>query len=264
MIMLKPIFPILLFLFIAVGTLSAELQGCSIQNIEIICERIKIAHLEAKIGDVLTCYADKSMKSTIPGSAVSSVVHKNGSEVTNLDNVEGLGIFKATVKFIPTNLGKKIPNLKFLEITLSGLLSVNKENFREFGDSLRGINLAGNKIISIDADLFEYNSNLYIIQLVQNPLRHIEPEFFHNLKNLKNISEVDLESAGCMNQQFDKRFGTSHNMEIFAWKSEDCIDETARVDEQNLIQEACTAGANSTLQIENFFLMSILFVFLYF
>lgn len=228
--------PISLLLLIVAGTQSAEPKGCPKQNVEIICEKIEIDKIE--VVDVLSCTADRSMTSTIPGSVVSSVNHKNGSEVTNLAQIEGLVIANATVKFIPANLGAKFSNLSFLAIVYSGLLSVKKEDFREFGVSLRRIYLGGNKIISIDADLFEYNSKLILIRLFYNPIRYIEPDFFKNLKKLKDISEVDLRTfSGCTSQLFDSKYG--EKMATFAWSSEDCMDETAKVDEQKMIQEAC-------------------------
>lgn len=65
-------------------------------------------------------------------ASVISVVHKNKSTLANLADIGGLYIYDASVKFIPTGFKQKLDNLKVLAIYSSGLLSVAKENLKEF------------------------------------------------------------------------------------------------------------------------------------
>lgn len=225
------LFNVLILQLFAFCTHSAELPGCSKIKIEITCLTI------AKSGSSWTCNAGNSTISTIPGSSVSSFIYSNRTDVTNLSHFERLNIIGASLlKFIPTDIGSKLSNLKVLSIQFSGLLSVNKENLKEFGNSILIIDLESNKITSINADLIEFNPNLKSIYLQGNPLRFIEPAFFANLKKLESIECVDLLSAGCTDQFVYIHEGLQNA--TIEWSTEDCTDESAKIETQNLINEA--------------------------
>lgn len=251
----KPISAILLVIFFSCSVSSQDSQDCSMNKIRISCSFIKEFHHPYTNANRLTCssYDDMLINSNIPGSSVSSVVHKNGSDVTDLEQIKVLQINSATVKFIPTGIKNKFINLEALQIYDSGLLSVDKENLRAFGSSLEFISFQKNKIISIDADLFEYNDNLKEINLRINPIRYIEPAFFTNLKNMKNIQKVHISSSiGCINREFSKRF--DNDFSLFKWNNKTCTDLTARIETQHLISEALCVEAkitNLNSQIEN-------------
>lgn len=219
---------LIFFLLVTFGTSSLVIsQYCSnkIEKIEIICSSIEKANC---CGSQLTCDGGNSIKSTFSDTSVSSVVHNNNSEVKNLPQITALTINHATVKFIPSGIGKQFTNLKVLFIRSSGLLSVNKNNLKEFGSSLNFLDLYENKITSIDADLFEYNPNMEVIALDGNPFRHIEPEFFTNLKKFR-VERIDIRSRdGCIYQHFETSSG--HNIATFKWNNEKCIDSTAKLE----------------------------------
>lgn len=82
-----------------VNSQNSPAENCSIQ---IICSSIKNMSWSSSTTSNMTCVADYSIKSTFSDASVSSVVHKNKSEVTNLAEFEGLFIYDATVKFIPS------------------------------------------------------------------------------------------------------------------------------------------------------------------
>lgn len=176
------------FCLVALSQLTNS-QSCSSVKVEvvIICSKVETFDWMA-IGIALTCSGDHhSITSTFSRSSVTFVVHSNKSEATNLAEITGLRITGATVKFIPSGIGSKFINLKTLGIWSCGLLSVKKENLKEFGNWLEEVNISLNKLKSIDTDLFEYNPNLKVIFLNDNPIRYID-EFFTNLKNLKNFN----------------------------------------------------------------------------
>lgn len=116
-------------------------QSCSekLENVEIICSKLSVMNL-TYTPEVLVCYSElemsSSINSTLPESSVSSVVHSNRSKVENLSEIEAIWIEKAIVKFIPKGINNFLPNLRVLYIGNSGLLSVKKENLKEFGNSL--------------------------------------------------------------------------------------------------------------------------------
>lgn len=210
-------------------------QDCSMHRVKIVCTNI-LNFGWPDLGFIPTCLAEDSMNTIIPGSSVSSVVHINGSEVRNLLEIEGFQTYRGMVKFIPTGIMRKFTNLKVLVIYETGLLSVTKDNLREFGSSLEKLSLSKNKLIFIDADLFVFNPNLKDIWITNNPIRHIEPGFFANLKNLEYVNFLTLGSAGCMSQTFDAERGD--NIDTFEWSSENCSDESARSETQSLIDDA--------------------------
>lgn len=237
---MKNLSSILVVLLFAFCTQSVKSQNCSMHKVEIVCGKVINA---PDFDDFLQCHVDESMKATILGSSVSSVVHKkNASDVTISGFIKGLIIVNATVHFIPNGIGSKFPNLEALVIERSDLLSVNKENFRQFGTSFETLSLAKNNLTSIDADLFEFIPNLSLVMLSGNPLRFIAPELFQNLKIIKTFGYFDLSEAGCINAFFNVNDG--HDVATFKRNNEKCNDESARIETQNLIKKATCAEAS--------------------
>lgn len=235
-----------LFILLLIAACSASFlvksQDCSpdekhLRLVEIICAKVT----NEKWSDAefhLTCEGDNATTSNFPDSSVSSVLHSNRSEVANLPDIIGLSFREVTMKFIPLGIKFKLVNLKVLQIYDCGLLGINKENLQEFGSSLEGLHLQINKITSIDADLFAYNPNLKYIGLFDNPIRYIEPEFFTNLKHLKGLKFLDLETSSCMNQTFSA-VENGHDITTFVWQNENCTDTTAHDETQNLFKTKC-------------------------
>lgn len=231
----KNSFKILLFLtilsLIAIAPLTTS-QYC-LSEIEIVCSTIGKVGTWTKIGVVLACN-DYSIISTNPGSSVLKVVNNNKLEVTNLAQITALNVEYATVKFLPRGIKNHITSLKALRIISSGLLSLDKEDLREFGASLEFLVLHNNKIISVDGDLFEHNPNMKVFSLRGNPIRHIGVGFFANLKEMKRISNVNLEHLTCMNKYFD---AANSKIAKFDWQKAKCNDNSAKVDAQNMIKD---------------------------
>lgn len=211
-------------------------QSCITDQVQIVCQDF-LNFTVSGVGTHLTCrYSsndyDLKIISRFPNSTVSSVVHDNGSALTNLRDITGLIIYKGSVKFIPTGITKYFNFLKSLTIEFSGLMIVNKENLREFGGWLEYLDLSDNLLTSLDADLFAYNYNLKRVDLGWNRLQHIAPEFFSKLKYLQNIAYVrfyDSFKDACLRQTFNKVNGD--NIYTFIWKSA-CLNETAKVETQ--------------------------------
>lgn len=209
-------------------------QACSnvTEKVTIVCSPIENI-VWPIIGPAMTCDADTSITSSFTDSSVTSVVLSSKSKVKNLEEIKFLDITNAKVKFIPTDIKSQLMNLKALRVSSCGLLSINKENLKEFGISLEFLCLHGNKIISIDEDLFDYNPNLRVIFLASNPIRYIDPHFFTSLTKLGKLEDVGLDSANCINQKFSA--SNDRNIATFEWNNQDCTDITAKVDTQNLI-----------------------------
>lgn len=219
--------------FVAFGSTLVKLESCSTRRVQIICSRV--GKTQWADGLFYSCAGSKLIISMLPGSSVSSIVHNNGSQVTNLSKFEGFYISNAKVHFIPSGIGSRLQNIKTFQVYQCGLLSVRKEDLKEFGSRLELIYLGFNKLTVIDADLFEYNSNMKKIYLDHNPIRYIEPEFFTNLKNLKKIFLVEIYETSCISQEFET--SSRHNITTFKWNSEKCRNETAKTELKNIIND---------------------------
>lgn len=219
----------LLIILVVFSPIRCQYCSSSMKNVELTCSQIENKTLEV-VGALLTCSSrlKQSIVSTDPGSSIVSVSFNNGSAATNLPKIRSLAIIFGTVKFIPSGLKSKFINLKALSIKYSGLLSINKENLREFGSSLEYLSLSCNLLISIDADLFDYSANLKVIGLRDNPIQFIEPGFFANIKSLKSVVIVNFNPTSCTNQRFD--ISERHDMKTFKWIFDKCINETARIE----------------------------------
>lgn len=159
---------------------------------------------------------------------MSKVINSDQSAVANISQIKALYIVSATVKFIPYDIKAKFPNIEAITIDMSGLLSVNRDNLKEFGSSLEYLVLSNNLITTIDADLFSYNPNMKFIYLDFNPIQNIEAAFFTNLMNLKQVGYVYFQHVGCMNQYFNTESG--HNLASFKWNNAGCTDRKAAID----------------------------------
>lgn len=206
---------LLRFLLFSVTTL----QSCDGEKVEIICDHISDYNY-IHIGIALSCYNDENIIVSTNDVSVNSVVHKNKSEVVNSVDIEALWIEKGSMKFIPAGISNKFERLKVLLIQSCGLLSVSKENLKQFGDFLEYLTLHGNKITSIDDNLFEFNKNLKSINLSVNPIRFITPEFFENFNKMENIKYIGLYKSGCISQGFYSSDDIS--LLMFKWNSKNC------------------------------------------
>lgn len=221
---------VLIFLFIVTSLHLTKSQSCSesANNVEIICSKISSIDFGYNVGSLLSCHGDSSIISTYPDSVVSKVINSDQTAVKNISQIKALYIVSATIKFIPYGIKAKFPSIEAITIDMGGLLSVNRDNLKEFGSSLEYLVLSNNLITTIDADLFSYNPNMKFIYLDFNPIQHMEAAFFTNLKNLKQVGYVYFQHVGCMNQYFN--IASGHNLVSFQWKNSGCTDRKTAIE----------------------------------
>lgn len=241
---------IIIFLLAVICIHLVESQDCSMHKVLITCEYVAVTAFYDDNEEINYCRAADSINSinnvNFPGSSVSTFLHSNGSEVTNRTEIEGLFVQYATFKFIPTDIAMKLPNLRVLAIRSSKLVSLSKENMKQFGEKLELADFSENKIISIDADLFEYNPNLAVIFLESNPIRYIHPEFFTNLKNL-NLKMFLFNSAGCIDQDFNtEREEKGLDFASFEWNYDNCTEFSATFETKDRIKASLCEEAKTS------------------
>lgn len=163
---------------------------------------------------------------TVPNTEISKVVHANGSAVTTVNAIEALNLQLFKINFFPRNLKNKMKKLKMLFFYQVELLSVSKRDLEQFGASLEYINLYGNRLTFLEGDLFEFNTKIRQIMLNANPIRFIDAQFFENIKDLKSLKVVQLNSVGCMSQS-----SSNKDLSIFRWNNTECfVKEIAKAE----------------------------------
>lgn len=232
---------VVILAFLVFGKLNAN------EGYELICDTFYEFNLEKlhpewnKTGIVKTCQAFTmniqnpdteivSIKPMYPLDKPSFVAYR-----TKIESIHITSLSK--VMFMPKGFKNEniMPTLKMLLLKEGNLQELKNSDLKQFGDDLIYLNLRGNKISSLDADLFEHNPNLEYVDLSENPLEYIEPGFFKNMRKMKNLAIVRFENAGCMNQAISS---SSHDdIVIKFWDFSKCTNETSLEDIENILQD---------------------------
>lgn len=219
-----------LILFCIISSTKSESCPALVTNVHITCDGVIYA-AHRVVGETLTCYDNGliSVVSRLPDSRVVAPVNfRNGTEVKNIADIEALWIYYGNVRFIPKGISNIFRNLRVLAIEISGILAINRENFKEFGNKLEFVSFYQNSITSIDENVFDYNPNLRHIYLADNPIKYIDSRFFENLKILSRIEYVSLEGQDCINQVYDRK--KHGDISSFKWKDNKCTNENGKIE----------------------------------
>lgn len=159
--------------------------------------------------------------SVIPAYANTRKFTAEEIEILRIENADDFA-------FLPARIKKTLPNLKKIFIVNSGLIHLETNDMKQFGDDLKAADFHGNHLTALQNDLFSYNSNLKRVNLRGNPLKFIDPELCTNPKIdllLDNYYRVSYD--GCV---FDRPFDRT------AWR---CGDDgkAERQENYNLIRE---------------------------
>lgn len=193
----KRLFCVLCFLFTQNVSCYNE-----VQEVDIICSSIFVKeHASFRF----PCCLSDSLVVTSPATVLAKVLHSNGSEVdtSNIEIWNADTGYKNSLKFIPAGIKTKFPKLIAINIARSGLMHMEKEDMRQFGDDLILVDIFSCKLTVIEDDVFKYNSNLKIIYLSGNPFKYISPKFFQNLLKLENVTTVHFWNSNCIDQVSD-------------------------------------------------------------
>lgn len=219
---------ILAFLFFSSS--SILFGSCKqVEDVRITCSELKSVTVEF-LGDFKACYnAFDSLTITNPDSKVSSIVYSDGSDVANLSEIDALQIYNSVIISIPDGIADKLQKLRALVINWSCLETLNQENMQQFGASLEHAEFIGNRLTTLDTDLFKHNRNLKMINFSSNPFNYIDPIFFENLKNLINPLFINFHFTNCINQNFF--FHSDVSLVNFEWKLERCTSQKTKFEQ---------------------------------
>lgn len=203
-------------LFLFDNVKSAE---CNMQKVKIQCKKIYETEFN-DIGKVKVCEDDSPLTIERPDIEIDEIAYANGTEIKNEDKIDALHLAQGkSIEFLPTGLNKKIPKLRALKISNSGIAYLTKWNLRQYGDNLEFIEFCKGSLSVLSADLFKFNQNLKFISFAENPLKHIENKFIENLKNLTKLKTFNSTMCGCIDREF-KFF----DLKNFTLKDDQCQD----------------------------------------
>lgn len=128
-----------------------------------------------------------------------------------------------SVKYLPAGMKIKFVKLIAMEVINSGLIHLEMEDLKQFGDDLLFLDFSKNSLSALEGDLFHFNPFLKYIRLHDNPLRYINPSFFQSLKKMEHIFYVRLFDSHCIDQH-------SESPAKHEWDYKKCNDRTARTE----------------------------------
>lgn len=162
------------------------------------CETIK-KFMWSKVGLISTCKASSSIEINTFETEIADIVDSKGYSLRKSNNILGLWIKNAKVSFIPGNVKTIFPQLKALSVENSGLLTLDKEDMRQFGGDIIQISFFDNSIRALKGDLFEFNNNLEYVDFSSNPIEFIDARIFDNFGG---DIEMKLFNTNCTSDQF--------------------------------------------------------------
>lgn len=141
-------------------------------------------------------------------------------EVANItgDHLEGLGDAdvhalaisnQLLLRGIPSNVDAFFADLAVLSLSQNGMSSITRRDLSSY-TNLQMLIIYNNRIQSIPGDLFLDTPRLQYINLNSNSLRHLGPNIFSNLLNLRTLR---LQHNTCIDEYVDNNIAEVVNLE---------------------------------------------------
>jgi len=149
------------FLLLAIGALSSAI------NLD--CTYVAVGF--DQIGGVYYSHLN-NMKIT---SLYEEITGVTGTHISghNNDGVKGFNVNGQTCHFLPMKIENTFKNLEALQVHNSGLKQIKKEDLKPFY-KLRGLWMRENQLEVLEKDLFMYNTQLELIMMNDNKIKHID------------------------------------------------------------------------------------------
>lgn len=148
------------------------------------CTYSNVNHLA--YGSTFTCTVKDSSDITQPNTTITGIntcsKPKGGEK-----EVEIFYAVAKIIRYIPSGFKEFFPNIWGLRLDNTQLKYVTKEDFKQFGTSLKMFTSYLNHIEFLEKDLFIYNTEIEYVNFRLNRIRYIDPAIFDNLKSLNNL-----------------------------------------------------------------------------
>ncbi|CRK90099.1 CLUMA_CG003817, isoform A [Clunio marinus] len=149
------------------------------------------------IGSVYTCTG--AIQNITDNRNISDVIGNHTADFNN-SNVQAVAIAAQNLSNgIPLNFDMFFPNLTVLSFSNVGLTSVSRSDISPYL-SLQLLILFNNQLESLEGDLFSDTPMLQYINLNSNRIRHLGPNIFAPLVNLRTLR---MQNNVCINDYVD-------------------------------------------------------------
>jgi hypothetical protein len=138
---------------------------------------------------------------SISNSQAVTEVSQNHLPGRSNNLVKGLYIVNQNMTLAPRNLSQFFPNLEAISYRTSGLQELKPGDFSGL-DLLKSVAFHGNKLLRVEANLFDENPKIHSISFSADPMRHVAHGVFNNLEDL---SALHFNSAGCINAEINAK-----------------------------------------------------------
>lgn len=212
--MLKFIALLLLFSFVGSNVVRQDNSGV---EVDIICWSVETFHY-SHIGVLKTCNVDSNVTIDNIDTKVSKVLYRNGKSVNTPDLINAIYIGSAeNMKFLPSGLKNIFNNIKALWIANSGLMHLDVQDMKPFGENLQFVRFYNTALTALDGDLFKYNTNLIYIEIEHNKLKYIDSKLFDGFNRMQSLAIVDFRNCGCINRSFNMN---KNSIQTFKWNAD--------------------------------------------
>lgn len=224
-----------------------------IELVELVCEWIsrnvtfpKTPETEIFFGAVFLCDGG-ILNIRVQNAEIKSVTLPDEIDFElNASEIEALQLFCSTILYMPKGFMNVLQNLKILELRFVKLLQLEQSDMEQFGSSLEVLILSYNSITHLAKDLFVHNINLEYVDLRENPLQIIEPEFFVHFNMIAKLSVVRFNNAGCLDQAV---ISLDHEELVnFKWNTSECTDKKEEIPVEETVENKLSEIKNETQQ----------------
>lgn len=167
-----------------------------LENVELKCSTpSEVKWFDKK--SFFTCSSVQELTVKTHFANVNNVVFENHL-IFDENIIEGLVLKGSKINYIPNGINTFFPKLIALDISNSSLISLEKENLEQFGESLQYLNVQNNELTFLKSDVFQFNINLVQIDLSFNKIKFYGPGLIESLIWLREIS-----LNGCIDSKID-------------------------------------------------------------
>mgnify|MGYP003406801247 FL=1 len=136
--------------------------------------------------DIYTCIAQSIKLSSSDDRTITRVTgtHLEGKTDSDVDDFTSIQI----VTLFPENLQDTFKKASRICIVYAGIKTITKDDLKQFGKQLTHLLLQGNRLEVIDADLFNYNTKLKLVELSDSQIKVVGKGVFHDLRFLSDLN----------------------------------------------------------------------------
>lgn len=166
-------------------------------------------------GVLNTACVTSHLSSIHPTSFIHSATFYNyDDQDIDLDEVGVLRIENsANVKFVPARINKMLPKVKKIFIVNCGLIHIEKNDMKQFGNDLILADMSKNHLRALQSNLFGHNTQLTEVNFYGNPLKFVDLAILNKINFVMDKKFRVAAFDGCVSYKFDYRGSSNYDNE---------------------------------------------------